>query len=111
MSKPSDECNNVDILEENRRSPAKFKEKTNILFKILLAIGFIFIAISAILMLISSEENKYNILSEIFLALSIILLAFSAIMYFFKRQFDKIADIADEIENSVSEEDFKEKSS
>jgi hypothetical protein len=57
-------------------------------------------------MLISSEENEYMVLSEIFLSLSIILLAFSAIIYFFKRQFDKLANIADEVENGVYDEEY-----
>lgn len=112
MDKTSHEYDNVNVSKENSKSPEKFKEKTNILFKILLIIGFIFIGISAVLILISSKENTYNVLSEIFLALSIILFAFSAIMYFFKIQFGKLAKIADEIENSVyEEEDLKKNSS
>ena len=105
MRKNSHDYNTVNASDE--KSPARYKQKTNILFKILLIIGFVFIIISAVLMLLSSEENKYNVLSETFLALSIILFAFSAILYFFKKQFDKLANIADEIENSVYEEDVE----
>ena len=49
------------------------------------------------------------VFSEIFLSLSIILLAFSFIIYFLKRQFQKLTNIADEIEKSdYKKEDFKE---
>jgi amino acid permease len=108
------DCDNIDISEEkeNKKSILGYKEKTSILFKILFIIGLVFIIISAILMLLSSEENKYNALSQTFLALSIIIFAFSGIIYFFKRQFAKLANIADEIEKSVydDEECFKEDS-
>jgi hypothetical protein len=42
-------------------------------------------------------------------SLSIILLAFSAIIYFLKRQFDKLANIADKIDSNDYEKDFDEK--
>ena len=67
------------------------------------------ISISAFLLVMSSSKNEYKVLSEIFLSLSIILLAFSVIIYFLKRQFEKLTNIADEIENSDYEkEDFKD---
>lgn len=107
MSKSTLNRDNIDISEEkeNKKSIVGYKEKTSILFKILLIIGLVFVIISAILMLLSSEQKQYSVLSQTFLALSIILLAFSAIIYFFRIQFDKLANIADEIEKSVYEDE------
>ena len=83
-----------------------YKEKTNTLSKIIFIIGIILITVSVLLILISFVENKYNVLSEIFLSLSIILLSFSAIIYFLKRQFDKLANIADKIEDNEYNNNF-----
>jgi hypothetical protein len=76
--------------------------------KIIFIIGIILICISALLLLIPFTENKYIGLSEILFSLSIILLAFSAIIYFLKRQFDKLANIADKIDSNDYEKDFDE---
>jgi len=103
-------CDNIGILDEkeNKKSILNYKEKTSILSKTIFIIGVILISISVILLLISSAENEYIVLSEIFLSLSIILFAFSAIIYFLKRQFDKLSNIANDIENNDYEKDFRE---
>ena len=102
-------CDNIDILDEkeNKKSILQYKKKTSILSKTIFIIGVILISISAFLLLISSAENEYIVLSEIFLSLSIILFAFSAIIYFLKRQFDKLENIANNIENNDYEKDFR----
>lgn len=61
------------------------------------------ICISVFLIVISSTHNKYLALSEIFLSLSIIFLVFSVIIYFLKKQFDKLLNIVDKIENNNHE--------
>ncbi len=58
------------------------------------------ISLSAFLLIIPSTHNKYSALSEIFLSLSIIFLVISAIIYFLKKQFDKLLNIVDKIDDN-----------
>ena len=93
--------------------------KTGILYKILISLGLIFLIIFIFLKIISQflindtsmELLKYfyNLsLSDfpgLIISFSILLLSFGLILYFFKRQFLKLARIADEIEHN---EEYKE---
>jgi len=93
--------------------------KTGILYKISISLGIIFLIIFIFLKIISQlsinntsiELLKYFYdlsLSDfpgLIISFSILLLSFGLILYFFKRQFLKLAKIADEIEHG--EEDKK----
>jgi hypothetical protein len=61
------------------------------------------ISLSAFLLIIPSIHNKYSTLSEILLSLSIIFLVISAIIYFLKKQFDKLLNIVDKIDDNNHE--------
>lgn len=90
-----------------RKSSAKqYTRRSDLLFKILLVIGIILLIGSIILMIISitSSSNTgtdYSSISNSVFSISIIIIAFAIILYFFKRQFAKLADIAEEIENNI----------
>lgn len=93
--------------------------KTGILYKILISLGLIFLIIFIFFKIISqiSVNNASIELLKYFydlsltdfpglmISFSILLIAFGLILYFFKRQFLKLARIADEIEHN---EDYKE---
>ena len=61
------------------------------------------ICLSAFLLIIPSTHNKNLALSEILLSLSIIFLVFSAIIFFLKKQFDKLLNIVDKIDDNNHE--------
>jgi hypothetical protein len=99
---------------KNRYYSAYNDFKTGILYKIFLIIGFIFLFIFILLILISKISdinNSIGILKylydlsisnfpDILISFSIILISIGLILYFFKRQFEKLAEIADEIEKN-----------
>ena len=68
--------------------------KTGALYKILLLIGFILIAIYFLEILIL--ETKF---SDLLISLSILFISFGLIIYFFNKQFNKLAAIAEELED------------
>lgn len=68
--------------------------KTGILYKIFLLIGFILIILYFLEILIL--ETKF---SDILLSLSILFISFGLIIYFFNKQFNKLAAIAEELED------------
>lgn len=89
-----------------RKSSAKqYTRRSDLLFKILLVIGIILLIGSIILMIISitssDTSTDYSSISNSVFSISIIIIAFAIILYFFKRQFAKLADIAEEIENNI----------
>ena len=49
----------------------------------------------------SNTGTDYSSISNSVFSISIIIIAFAIILYFFKRQFAKLADIAEEIENNI----------
>jgi hypothetical protein len=53
----------------------------------------------------SNSGMDYSNISNSVFSISIIILAFAIIIYFFKRQFAKLADIAEEIENNIEYSD------
>jgi len=93
-----------------RKNSAKhYKQRSDILFKILLFFGVILLISSIVLTIISinksvTDPDHSSIANSVF-SISIIILAFAVILYFFKRQFAKLADIAEEIENNIEYSD------
>lgn len=87
--------------------------KTGFLYKICIIIGIIFLLIFLLINLNSLIYSNYNIailkffydisitnFSGIMFSFSILLIAAGLILYFFKRQFNKLAEIANEIEQN-----------
>lgn len=68
--------------------------KTGILYKIFLLFGFILIILYLLDVFIL--ETKF---SNILLSISILIISFGLIIYFFNYQFNKLATIAEEIED------------
>jgi hypothetical protein len=73
--------------------------KTGILYKMFLLFGFILIILYLLDVFIL--ETKF---SEILLSLSILVISFGVIIYFFNYQFNKLATIAEEIEDEDKNE-------
>ena len=90
---------------KRKDSAKKYKQRSDLLFKILLFFGVALLIISIVLMIISMNSNgmdtDYSSIANSVFSISIIILAFAVILYFFKRQFAKLADIAEEIENNI----------
>jgi hypothetical protein len=90
---------------KRKNSAKQYKQKSDLLFKILLFFGIILFIGSIILMIISMTSSDagtgYSSISNSVFSISIIILAFAVILYFFKRQFGKLADIVEEIENNI----------
>lgn len=91
---------------KRKKSAKQYKQKSELLFKILLFFGIILLLGSIVLMVISitgisDAGTDYSNISNSVFSISIIILAFAVILYFFKRQFAKLADIAEEIENNI----------
>ena len=88
-----------------RKNSAKhYKQRSDILFKILLFFGVVLLISSIVLMIISINSSDtttdYSSIANSVFSISIIILAFAVILYFFKRQFAKLAEIAEELENN-----------
>jgi len=94
---------------KNKNSAKHYTRRSDLLFKILLVIGIILLICSIILMIISitssNTNTDYSSISNSVFSISIIIIAFAIILYFFKRQFAKLADIAEEIENNIEYSD------
>jgi hypothetical protein len=94
---------------KRKDSAKQYKQRSDILFKILLFFGIILLISSIVLMMISMTSSNistdYSSISNSVFSISIIILAFAVILYFFKRQFAKLADIAEEIENNIEYSD------
>jgi uncharacterized membrane protein (DUF373 family) len=90
---------------KRKDSAKRYTQRSDVLFKILLFFGVIFLISSIILMMLSmfssGTETDYSSVSNSVFSISIIILAFAVILYFFKRQFAKLAEIAEEIENGT----------
>ena len=90
---------------KRKKSAKQYKQRSNLLFMILLFFGIILLISSIVLMIISITSSDtgtdYSSISNSVFSISIIILAFAVILYFFKRQFAKLADIAEEIENNI----------
>lgn len=88
--------------------------KTGILYKTCIFLGTIFLIIFIILTILSKiliANDSVGLVKYLYdlslsdfpglaLSFSILLIAFGLILYFFKRQFQKLAEIADEIEKN-----------
>ena len=87
--------------------------KTGFLFIICIIVGLLFLFIFIILKLLSIIYLNYHIeflkyfydlsssnFSGIIISFSILLISAGLILYFFKRQFNKLAEIANEIEQN-----------
>ena len=96
--------------------------KTGILCKLTLFLGFLFLIIYLIFLVISLVLNNENtgFLKQLFdisqstiplslVSLAALLIFFGVLLYFFSCQFAKLEKIADEIENSeeINDEKFK----
>ena len=94
---------------KRKDSAKQYKQRSDLLFKILLFFGIILLISSIVLMIISITSSDtgtdYSSISNSVFSISIIILAFAVILYFFKRQFAKLADIAEEIENNIEYSD------
>ena len=108
----------IDMMKE-RHFSAYNDFKTGIFCKLSILLGIILLTIYAFLKISSAfikEEstgwiqNMYNFSqssrADSIIAFSIILFAVGVILYFFHYQFAKLAEIAEEIENSEEFEDF-----
>lgn len=88
--------------------------KTGVLFKFTLIIGFILLIIFIILRILSFMLNEGNILHsllnsryvDITGAFALLILFLGFVLLFFHRQFKKLSEIADEIENSEELKDI-----
>ncbi len=88
--------------------------KTGILFKFTIVIGLILLVIFIVLRITSFVVNEKDILYslsnskyvDIIGAFAILLIFLSLVLFFFNRQFIKLSDIADEIENSEELKDI-----
>ena len=98
-------------MKEIIQTPKKYKGHSSSMGKALIFIGlalvFIFIFLKIATLFVSSEstgflKGLYDIsvsnISEISISLGAIILFFGFLLIFFSRQFEKLADIADEIE-------------
>ena len=99
------EYNDLGAFGLKRKKSAKhYKQRSDILFKILLFLGVILLISSIVLTIISINSSDattdYSSIANSVFSISIIILAFAVILYFFKRQFAKLAEIAEEIENN-----------
>jgi len=96
---------------KRKDSAKQYKQKSDILFKILSFFGIILLISSIVLMIISMTSSDVNTdysgtANSVF-SISLIIIAFAVILYFFKRQFAKLADIAEEIEKNIEYSDEK----
>jgi hypothetical protein len=87
-----------------RKDSAKaYRQKSDLSFKILMFFGILLLIISVILWALSMYSTgtnpDYASISNSVFSLSLIFIAFAVIFYFFKKQFSKLAEIAEEIEN------------
>ena len=100
---------------KDRKYSAKSDFKTGLFFKITFLLGMIFLIIFLILKLISLtiDKNSTGVLKEFYQisistnldtigALSIVFIGLCIILYFFKKQFNKLAEIAEEIEREYN---------
>jgi hypothetical protein len=104
LDDPINEYDDLGAFGFKRKDSAnRYKQRSDLLFKILLFFGIILLISSIVLMAVSmnSSEIDYSGTANSVFSLSIIFLAFAVILYFFKRQFGKLAEIAEEIENSA----------
>ena len=104
MESPIDENSDLGAFGLKRKDSAKaYRQKSDLSFKILMFFGILLLIASLIIWAISfnstSTDPDYASISNSVFSISIILIAFSIIFYFFKKQFSKLADIAEEIEN------------
>ena len=104
MDSPINEHDDLGAFGLKRKDSAKgYRQKTDVLFKILLFFGILLLVSSVILWVISLNsaniDPDYASISNSVFSISLIFIAFAVIFYFFKKQFSKLADIAEEIEN------------
>jgi len=101
-------------------TPKQYKGRSGLTGRILVYLGlffiFIFVFFKLVSIVVSSEstgflKSLYDIsissTPESFVALGIIIVFFGLVFLFFSHQFSKLADIADEIENSEEFSDEK----
>jgi amino acid transporter len=103
---------------KEKRFSAYYDFRTGFFYKLSILLGIILIIIYASLKIISTFINQESTgwvkalydfsqssKSESIIAFAIILLALGVILYFFHYQFGKLAEIAEEVENSEEYEE------
>lgn len=99
---------------EKKYFSAHYDFKTGILFKFTIIIGFILLIGFIILRILSFVVNEKDVLYslsnskyvDIIGAFAILIIFLGLVLFFFHRQFTKLSDIADEIENSEELKDI-----